>query len=106
MQENQGIQIVVEDDRTGMTPQALERAFFDHVRFSQGKHPRTATPNDLFVSLALTVRDRLVLRLRELRVAVPRGAAVSSNGRQPAHRRVSDDRVHVVVRAEGAQRTG
>ncbi len=36
MQGNQGIQIVVEDDRTGMTPQALERAFFDHVRFSQG----------------------------------------------------------------------
>jgi starch phosphorylase len=62
MQEKQGIQIVVEDDRTGMTPQALERAFFDHVRFSQGKHPRTATPNDLFVSLALTVRDRLVQR--------------------------------------------
>ena len=32
-----GLRIVVEDDRTGMDPVVLQRAFLDHVRFSAGK---------------------------------------------------------------------
>ncbi len=56
------VQIVVEDDRTGMAGVVLQRAFLDHVRYSQGKHPKTATDHDRFMSLALMARDRLVQR--------------------------------------------
>ncbi|MBI5533875.1 MAG: glycogen/starch/alpha-glucan phosphorylase [Deltaproteobacteria bacterium] len=55
-------QIRVEDDRTGMLPVVLERAFLDHLYYSQGKGPVTATPHDLFMSLAYMTRDRLVRR--------------------------------------------
>jgi starch phosphorylase len=52
----------VEDDRTGMTDEALRRAFLDHVSYSLGKGPATATALDRFFALALTVRDRLTYR--------------------------------------------
>ena len=54
--------IRVEDDRTGMNPIVLERAFTDHLRYSQGKVLESATPHDEFLSLAYLVRDRLVRR--------------------------------------------
>jgi starch phosphorylase len=52
----------VEDDRTGMHPVVLRRAFNDHVQFSRSRDIEGATPFDRFVALALSVRDRLVLR--------------------------------------------
>ncbi|MBI5515587.1 MAG: glycogen/starch/alpha-glucan phosphorylase [Deltaproteobacteria bacterium] len=59
---DKNVEIVVEDDRTGMDPVVLQRAFLDHVRYSQGKHPATATGHDRFMALALMVRDRLIQR--------------------------------------------
>ena len=43
--------VVVEDDRTGLDPETLSRAFLDHVQFSQGKHPDAATVHDRYLSL-------------------------------------------------------
>ncbi|HRG98244.1 MAG TPA: glycogen/starch/alpha-glucan phosphorylase [Polyangiaceae bacterium] len=54
--------IVVEDDRTGMDPVTLKRAFLDHLNFSLGKRTHSATGLDRFFALALTVRDRLSYR--------------------------------------------
>jgi starch phosphorylase len=54
--------IRVEDDRTGMDPIVLTRAFTDHLQYSQGKVLNTATSHDEFMSLAYMARDRLVRR--------------------------------------------
>ena len=54
--------IRVEDDRTGMQPIVLDRAFKDHLQYSQGKVLDTATPHDEFMAMAYMVRDRLVRR--------------------------------------------
>ncbi|MFW6180540.1 MAG: glycogen/starch/alpha-glucan phosphorylase [Spirochaetota bacterium] len=43
-------------------PASLQLAFVNHLEFSQQKDEYSATPNDLFRSLALAVRDRLVER--------------------------------------------
>ncbi|HNI65861.1 MAG TPA: glycogen/starch/alpha-glucan phosphorylase, partial [Pseudomonadales bacterium] len=50
------------DERTGLDKEALERAFFDHLFFSQGKFPALATMNDYYLALAYAVRDRLLHR--------------------------------------------
>jgi starch phosphorylase len=52
----------VEDDRTSMHPEALHRAYHDHIQFSRARDLEFATPFDRFVALALSARDRLVLR--------------------------------------------
>ncbi|MEO7328387.1 MAG: glycogen/starch/alpha-glucan phosphorylase [Minicystis sp.] len=54
--------IAVEDDRTGMDPVTLRRAFNDHVQFSRSRDLDAATPFDRYMALALAVRDRLVQR--------------------------------------------
>jgi glycogen phosphorylase len=54
--------IQVEDDRTGMSPAALQRAVWDHLQFTRSKDITSATPHDVFHALAHTVRDRLVRR--------------------------------------------
>lgn len=51
-----------EDDRTGMSVNALKRAFFDHLYYTQGRLPAIATTNDFYMSIAHTVRDRLLNR--------------------------------------------
>ena len=56
------IKIYVEDDRTGMTKESLKRAFVDHLFYTQGKYESLATPNDYYMALAHTVRDRLLHR--------------------------------------------
>src|SRR4051794_33236523 len=48
--------------RTGMDSTSVRRAFLDHLRYSRGKNPETATRRDCFEALALTVRDRLARR--------------------------------------------
>ena len=55
-------QVTVEDDRTGMDPVTLRRAFTDHLNFSLGKRTLNATGLDRFFAMALTVRDRLSYR--------------------------------------------
>src|SRR5262249_18452461 len=54
--------ISVEDDRTGMHPVVLRRAFTDHVQFSRSRDLDSATAFDRYMALALSVRDRLVQR--------------------------------------------
>ncbi|UQA57333.1 glycogen/starch/alpha-glucan phosphorylase [Polyangium aurulentum] len=54
--------IRVEDDRTGMHPVVLRRAFTDHVQFSRSRDLDTATSFDRLMALSLAVRDRLVQR--------------------------------------------
>jgi len=55
-------QIKVEDDRTGMDPVTLRRAFTDHLNYSLGKRTINATALDRFFAMAFTVRDRLSYR--------------------------------------------
>ena len=55
-------QIVVEDDRTGMSPETLQRAFRDNLYFIQGADESTATLHDYYMALAYTMRDRLIHR--------------------------------------------
>jgi starch phosphorylase len=54
--------IKVEDDRTGMSPEALKQAFFDNLFFLQGTNRADASLYDYYVALAYTIRDRLLLR--------------------------------------------
>lgn len=55
-------EIVVEDDRTGMSPETLERAVLDHLYYTALKDIPSATAHDVFEAVAHTVRDRLVQR--------------------------------------------
>ncbi|WP_225411036.1 glycogen/starch/alpha-glucan phosphorylase [Stigmatella hybrida] len=48
--------------RTGREPENVRRGFLEHVRFSRGKNPETATAHDRFMALSLAVRDRLAHR--------------------------------------------
>lgn len=54
--------VVVEDDRSGMSKEAWERAFLDNLLCLQGRPLNRATPQDMFRALAFTIRDRLVQR--------------------------------------------
>ncbi|WP_224248110.1 glycogen/starch/alpha-glucan phosphorylase [Hyalangium gracile] len=51
-----------EPSRTGREPANVRRGFLDHVRYSRGKNPETATAHDRFMALSLAVRDRLAHR--------------------------------------------
>jgi glycogen phosphorylase len=52
----------IENDRTGTEAQTLKRAILDHLFYTQAKIPATATPNDYYMAIAYTIRDRLVKR--------------------------------------------
>lgn len=54
--------IQVEDDRTGMSPATLKRAFLDNLFYLQGINRADASLYDYYVALAYTVRDRLLHR--------------------------------------------
>jgi starch phosphorylase len=56
------IKIRVEDDRTGMSKEALHRAFADNLFYTQGKYESLATIKDYYLALSYTVRDRLLHR--------------------------------------------
>lgn len=56
------VKIEVEDDRTGMSPETLKRAFLDNLFYIQGVSFTDATKYDYYVALAYTVRDRLLQR--------------------------------------------
>ena len=55
-------QTIVEDDRTGMSIEAIKRAFLDHLNYSRGTSLALATPYDLYMALSYCVRDRLMHR--------------------------------------------
>src|SRR5690554_4943700 len=46
----------------GMDPDSLIHSFVDHLEYSQAKDEYSATPLDLYKSLALTLRDLLFER--------------------------------------------
>ena len=52
----------IERTRTGLTVGALKRAFADNLFYVQGRSGLIATPNDLYMALAYTVRDRMLNR--------------------------------------------
>jgi glycogen phosphorylase len=60
--QTQDIQVQVEDDRTGLSIETIRRALADNLFYVQGKIPETATKIDFYMSLAYTVRDRLLQR--------------------------------------------
>ncbi len=51
-----------EDAHTGLSKEALKRAFLDNLFYVQGKFPQLATYHDYYLALAYTVRDRLLHR--------------------------------------------
>ena len=52
----------VDDVYTGTSADALKRSFLDHLYYSQGKFPAIATSYDLYLAVALSVRDWLLER--------------------------------------------
>lgn len=54
--------VQIEDDRTGLGIETLRRAMADNLQYVQGRFTSAASKNDLYMSLAYTVRDRLLQR--------------------------------------------
>ena len=54
--------LLTETDRTGLSRDALRRAFLDNLYCVQGKFPALATKHDYYMALAYTVRDRMLQR--------------------------------------------
>jgi starch phosphorylase len=52
----------LEDHRTGLSKEALKRAFLDNLFYVQGKFPALASRTDYHLALAHVVRDRLLQR--------------------------------------------
>jgi starch phosphorylase len=52
----------IERARTGLSKDALKRAFLDNLFYIQGKFPALATQKDYYMALAYMVRDRLLQR--------------------------------------------
>ncbi len=51
-----------EHTRTGMSKEALKQAYVDNLFYIQGRFWDVASPNDLYMAAAYTVRDRLLER--------------------------------------------
>ncbi|MEN8177003.1 MAG: glycogen/starch/alpha-glucan phosphorylase [Pseudomonadota bacterium] len=51
-----------EEVRVGMSKEALKRAFYDNLFYVQGRFKDVATPSDLYMAAAYTVRDRMLER--------------------------------------------
>jgi glycogen phosphorylase len=54
--------VLIEDDRTGMSLEALKRAIVDNLLYTQARPFSIATPNDVYMAFAHTIRDRLIHR--------------------------------------------
>ena len=54
-----------ENSRTGRTVAAFKRALVDNLYFSLGTAVQSASPNDVYMTLAYTVRDHLIERRRK-----------------------------------------
>jgi starch phosphorylase len=55
-------QVEVEEERTGLSKNALKRGFLDNLFYAQGKFPALATCKDYYMALAYVVRDRMLQR--------------------------------------------
>jgi starch phosphorylase len=53
---------IFEDVRTGLSVEAIKRDFQDNLYCMQARFPAVATPNDKYMALAYTVRDRVLRR--------------------------------------------
>jgi glycogen phosphorylase len=53
---------LIRADRAGLSVEAIKRSFLENLLYIQGRFPRRATTNDLYMALAHTVRDRLLDR--------------------------------------------
>ncbi len=51
-----------EHTRTGLSKDALKRAYLDNLFYVQGRFREVATDNDLYMAAAFTIRDRLLAR--------------------------------------------
>ena len=51
-----------DDIRTGLGAEVLARAVEDHLFYLSGRHPSTASVNDVYLAVAQAVRDRLFAR--------------------------------------------
>ncbi|HEX4169533.1 MAG TPA: glycogen/starch/alpha-glucan phosphorylase [Bryobacteraceae bacterium] len=51
-----------EHTRTGLSVEALKRAFVDNLIYEQGRYPAIASPLDFYLAIASAVRDRLLER--------------------------------------------
>ncbi len=51
-----------EHTRTGLSKESLRNAYVDNLFYVQGRFREVATPNDLYMAAAYTVRDRLLAR--------------------------------------------
>jgi len=51
-----------ESIRTGTSVEALKRAYLDNLFYLQGKFVEVATPHDLYMAAAYTIRDRVLAR--------------------------------------------
>jgi len=51
-----------DDSRTGLSVEAFTRAFEEHLFYALGRFPEVSTPNDKYLALAYSVRDRLLDR--------------------------------------------
>ncbi len=51
-----------ESARTGCSMKAIKQDFIDNLFYHQAKFPAVAAPNDFYLALAYTVRDRLLYR--------------------------------------------
>ncbi len=54
--------VMAEDVRTGLGVEAIKHGFRDNLFCMQARFPAVATPNDKYMALAYTVRDRLLRR--------------------------------------------
>ncbi len=61
-QTKQDVEVIVENDRLGMSPDTLEKAVIDHLYYTMSKDENTATILDIYKAMALATRDRLVHR--------------------------------------------
>lgn len=59
---NPSVQLIIEDDRTGMDQETIRRAMMDHLFYVQGVDTSFATLYDYYMALSFTVRDRLMHR--------------------------------------------
>lgn len=69
----------IEEIRTGLGVDAIERAVIDNLFYIQGRLPESATRNDWYMALANTVRDRMLDRwVKTARLMVKHGVKMVS----------------------------
>lgn len=53
-------EVIIESARSGRTSAAIQRDILDNLNLVQGRLPSTATPNDWYMAVGYTVRDRIL----------------------------------------------